>query len=319
MAEDAEFEAFVASTIDSPVESSTGRPLEEQEGLGEDVSSDRPPDHQAAQIRQAARRALPHLQHHLVDDPDAESWEAEAFAQILDSTILSSEFERRLHQAKLEAMRELAYGASHQINNPLTNIATRAQTLLQQEEHPEKRKTLATVHSQAMRAFEMIASLMHFAKPPSLQRASSDLNAVVVESWAPLQHDADLLGIDWQCELAKEEQRLDVDRHHLTLAMRNIFRNAIEALDRSPVPAPQIRTLVAPNATSVAVEIADNGPGMSATARAQAFDPFYSDVEAGRGMGVGLSHCWQIVRLHGGEVTLPKVDQGTCVRLTFPK
>ena len=52
-------------------------------------------------------------------------------------------FEKRLEQEKLLSMKQLAYGASHEINNPLANIATRAQTLMADEPDPERRRTLA--------------------------------------------------------------------------------------------------------------------------------------------------------------------------------
>ena len=79
---------------------------------------------------------------------------------------LEHRFAEAVERAKLEAMKELAYGAGHEINNPLANIATRAQTLLQEETDPEKRRKLAAINAQAFRAHEMIADLMLFARPP---------------------------------------------------------------------------------------------------------------------------------------------------------
>ena len=50
-----------------------------------------------------------------------------------------TEFAERLLKEKLAAMKQLAYGASHEINNPLANISTRAQTLMARERDPERR------------------------------------------------------------------------------------------------------------------------------------------------------------------------------------
>ncbi|MEZ6120174.1 MAG: histidine kinase dimerization/phospho-acceptor domain-containing protein [Pirellulaceae bacterium] len=58
-------------------------------------------------------------------------------------------FRQDLEEAKLESVRELAYGASHEINNPLTNISTRAQSLLLKRQTQSKRQHLATIVSQA--------------------------------------------------------------------------------------------------------------------------------------------------------------------------
>jgi signal transduction histidine kinase len=77
-------------------------------------------------------------------------------------------FDQRLERAKLEAMKELAYGASHEINNPLANISVRAQTLLREERDPDRRRALEAINQQALRAHEMISDLMLFARPPRL-------------------------------------------------------------------------------------------------------------------------------------------------------
>ena len=52
---------------------------------------------------------------------------------------LEQRFDQTVEREKLESLGELAYGASHEINNPLANISTRAQALLAQESDPEKR------------------------------------------------------------------------------------------------------------------------------------------------------------------------------------
>src|SRR5436190_24315311 len=86
-----------------------------------------------------------------------------------------SEFSAAVESAKLQALYNFAYGLSHEINNPLANIATRAQTLLVDEKDPERRRKLATIVQQAFRAHEMIADLMLFARPPALRLEEIDL------------------------------------------------------------------------------------------------------------------------------------------------
>jgi signal transduction histidine kinase len=92
---------------------------------------------------------------------------------------LERDFAGQLQREKLAAMQALAYGASHEINNPLANIAARAQSLLHDEKDPQRRRSLATINAQAFRAHEMIADLMLFAKPPAPQKTMVDLVATV--------------------------------------------------------------------------------------------------------------------------------------------
>src|SRR5438477_12478568 len=93
-------------------------------------------------------------------------------------TEAAADFDAALESAKLQALYNFAYGLSHEINNPLANIATRAQTLLVDEKDPERRRKLATIVQQAFRAHEMIADLMLFARPPALRREQIDVTGL---------------------------------------------------------------------------------------------------------------------------------------------
>src|SRR5262252_7851680 len=90
-----------------------------------------------------------------------------------------SDFAAAVESAKLRALYNFAYGLSHEINNPLANIATRAQTLLADEKDAERRRKLATIVQQAFKAHEMIADLMLFAHPPRMRPCETDLVQLV--------------------------------------------------------------------------------------------------------------------------------------------
>ena len=89
--------------------------------------------------------------------------------------------------AKLAALAEFAAGAGHEINNPLTVIAGRAQLLLRGESDPERRRDLAVIVAQAMRVTEMIADLRLFATCPELERQTVDVVVLVREVVDSLQ------------------------------------------------------------------------------------------------------------------------------------
>src|SRR5262245_27625919 len=103
------------------------------------------------------------------------------------SAPIDADVQSAVETAKLAALYNFAYGLSHEINNPLANIATRAQTLLADEKNPERRRKLATIVQQAFRAHEMIADLMLFARPPALRREPTDLIKLASTVLAELQ------------------------------------------------------------------------------------------------------------------------------------
>lgn len=250
-----------------------------------------------------------------------------------------------VHQPdRLASLRELAYGASHEINNPLANIATRAQGLLRDEADPERRRSLATIAAQALRAHEMIADLMLFAKPPKLRPAWISLHEILQTTIQQLtvqqltaQQTATavpasnlslqrLSAPDCSLHSATSDaarpldatQPLDAiwaDRDQLLVAFVALGRNALEAIEFSRSTTDSRPGQVAfEYQESVAgvdsqtdgweIRVRDNGPGISAAIAERIFDPFFSGREAGRGIGFGLPKSWRIIDAHGGNLRL---------------
>jgi signal transduction histidine kinase len=236
---------------------------------------------------------------------------------------LQRDCEHRLESEKLQAMRELAYGASHEINNPLANIASRAQILLRDEPDAERRRSLATINSQVFRAHEMLADLMLFAKPPPLECRTLDLVQLVRQVVLRLEEERPP-EVVCRWETSEPALVVEADDVQLAVALAAIGRNGIQAMQRGgllrfelrPVPS----TSAGPSATAWAeVVIQDTGPGLSDHQRRHLFDPFFSGREAGRGLGLGLSKAWRIIQLHGGQIRVDsQLGIGTSFTVRLP-
>lgn len=217
---------------------------------------------------------------------------------------LERAFEATLLQEKLAAMKELAYGASHEINNPLANIATRAQGLMAEESDPEKRRKLAVITSQAYRAHEMISDMMLFAKPPAPVKEAVDLVPLCQRGVEELITLSERQGVRWSLEVPEEELIASVDKNQFAVVLRALGQNAIDVLQTGG----DVRVTLAAGCLkktgeqAIVLGIRDNGAGLSERAQRHLFDPFFSGREAGRGLGFGLSKCWRIVELHQGEI-----------------
>ena len=217
---------------------------------------------------------------------------------------LESEFEQTLQQEKLESLRQFAYGASHEINNPLANISTRAQTLLRDEPDPERRKRLATINTQAFRAHEMISDLMLFVRPPALRPTEFDLGALIRQVVTELEPLAVDQGTRLEYAPPLAPLMITADRLQLAVALKSLCVNSLEALPADGIVEVSVRREppTRPDNSAIAIAVRDTGSGISPAARRHLFDPFYSGREAGRGLGLGLSKCWRIVTLHGGRI-----------------
>ena len=147
-----------------------------------------------------------------------------------DSAATESDFTAAVESAKLAALYNFAYGLSHEINNPLANIATRAQSLLADEKNPERRRTLATIVQQAFRAHEMIADLMLFARPPALKREPTELIKLAETVLSELQDQAR----NQNSELLRTGDSgpliATIDPTQIAVALKAILQNALEAV-----------------------------------------------------------------------------------------
>lgn len=216
---------------------------------------------------------------------------------------------------KLASLKQLAYGASHEINNPLANIATRAQLLLSSEKDDTRRKHLATIFQQAMRAHEMISDMMLFAHPPVPVLQSVDLIELIRKACREFGPLVEQTGWTIGCSSDAEEIKIKADPSQIISLLQAIVQNSLESRSSGQVSI----TCLDPCGSKCALEIRDNGPGVSAQAMRHMFDPFYSGREAGRGLGFGLSKAWTIARLHGGDIRVKSTGpEGTTIVVELP-
>ena len=211
---------------------------------------------------------------------------------------------------------ELAYGLTHEINNPLGNILARAQQLLSKSTDQYDRKSLATVVDQAMRAHEMLAELMRAVQPRRVECPRVDLVPLVDEAFQRSQPLAKPKNLIWQLSKKSTVALARVDPIGVLEALRLIAQNAIDACRESD----SILWSIDEIGTSIRISIEDTGPGLSPQAVRRAFDLFYSGREAGRGLGVSLAVVRRLVSESGGSVRLESEKQLGCrVELRFPK
>ena len=221
-----------------------------------------------------------------------------------------------LEREKLAALKQFAYGLSHEINNPLTNISLRAQSLLAGEKDPDRRRALEAINVQAFRAFEMLADLMLFAHPPQPQPTTFSAGELLEELIA--QHAAAAKEQRTAIHLAELPAHLPeptADRTQIAAALAALLKNALEALRSSG----EIHVAATFNPPHFELRVSDNGPGISPEVRRHLFDPFFSGREAGRGLGLGLCKVWRIAELHAGEILVDsQPGQGTTFLLRLP-
>jgi signal transduction histidine kinase len=229
---------------------------------------------------------------------------------------LREEFDARVAEARIEALRELAYGAGHEINNPLANIAARAQALLPDEHDPERRRRLATIVDQAFRARDMIGGLMIFARPPRASPSDTNLDAIVRPAIEASHAQALSRRIRLEYNPPPAAVAVHVDGTQVSEAVRMLLVNAFEAVDDGG----RVRVEAASDGAGRGlIVVNDDGPGMDAETASKACDPFFSGREAGRGIGMGLPKARRLVEASGGSLVIEsRPGHGTRCLLGLP-
>jgi signal transduction histidine kinase len=218
---------------------------------------------------------------------------------------------------KLVSLGQLAAGAAHEINNPLTAILGFSDLLADDQTLPEKTRTVASkIRDQARRTKTLIANLLSFARQVPAERTLLDLNTVVTN--AVQLRAMDLRGGNTKIELQLESVLPGVrgDGNQLMQVFFNIIKNATEAMEAAHGGGTlTIKTMR--DRAFVIVLFSDTGPGVKEPHRV--FDPFYTTKPVGKGTGLGLSICFGIVQEHGGRILCYNRQEGGAVfRVELP-
>ena len=227
-----------------------------------------------------------------------------------------------LEQRKLEALAEFAAGAGHEINNPLAIIGGRAQLLLREIEHPEHRRQLGVIVAQVKRAYEMIADIRFFARPPQPEpvvfNLCEELQTLANEQM-PLMEET---GVTFHTEIDSTSApmcncMLKSDPVLLHVAVAALCNNAREAVQLS---GGTVWLRLHREGSVWEISVQNDGPDVSEETRPLLFDPFYSGREAGRGLGFGLPKAWRIMQLLGGDIRHKQPDEqpGALFVLSLP-
>ena len=240
-----------------------------------------------------------------VEDKNSSFESIANLARFIELAELERSFEERLHHEKMLSLKELAYGASHEINNPLANISIRAQALANEEQDDAKLYALKMIHQQAIRANGMISDMMLFAKPPEMTYHRLNVHEILKSALESMRETTELASV--QVSLICDESIFVVgSQTHLEEAVMALIQNSVDAIGIGGTVA----VTASASEDAVEIKVTDTGTGMNEESLHHMFDPFYSGRDAGRGIGFGLSKCWRIVTLHNGRVTGANVPKG---------
>lgn len=218
---------------------------------------------------------------------------------------LRQQEERLAATARLVTMGEMATSIAHELNQPLSAIAsytTGSLNLLEAGDPPsaEIKEALRKAAQQAQRAGRIIQRVHDYVRKREPTRGAVRVNAVVEEAVGFAEVEARKRKVRIEAQLAEGDPEIQADPILLQQVLLNLLRNAMDAMAATPPERREIRVSTANGAGQVTVRIADRGCGLAPEVRERVFDPFFTT--RAEGMGMGLAICRSIVEFHGGRV-----------------
>ena len=256
-------------------------------------------------------------------EPATRDQEIVSICRALNRMLAEIEVRNRhlLQSEKLVSLATLVSGIAHELNNPLSNISSSCQILmeeLQQGTAIQPLHWLTQIDQETQRASRIVQTVLGFARENRFQKSRVPLPQVVDKALL-------LLGRRKRADISvqvPEQLMVHADEQRLQQVFVNLIQNAFDA-------APEVQLHItarlvarqdfhlpddAVSATRcypmageqnvVMIKVQDNGPGIAASDLTRIFDPFFTTKDVGHGTGLGLYVCHEIIEQHDGCIAV---------------
>ncbi|MDR3631015.1 MAG: ATP-binding protein [Desulfocapsaceae bacterium] len=230
-----------------------------------------------------------------------------------------SNFNQQMVQMeKMATVGRLAAGIAHEINNPLQMITTQAGWIkeLLEEEDPGQSKnreeyleSVTKIKYHVQRAGTVTHRLLGFSKKMASQRNTVNVNEIVEETISFVENEAKNNSIEIIRDLGEDVPLTMTDGAQLQQVVLNILNNGMDALIQNG----RIEISTKSDTSNIVIEFSDNGPGMTEEVMKHIFDPFFTTKPVGKGTGLGMSICYNIMQKLGGHLQVKNRKEGGAV------
>ena len=240
-----------------------------------------------------------------------------------DATELARLEKSLAERDRLSALSNLSAGVAHEVNTPLTGVASFARLLLDETPADDPRRPLVEkIERQAFRAARLVGSLLDLARGRPREMASLDPAELVRECCRALEDEVKGRCATLDVDLPQNLPRVLGHGDALVQVLVNLLKNALEAvsLPKEGRRGPGLVRIAAADASgSVLFTVDDDGPGLDREEQEKIFAPFHTTKERQGGVGLGLAIAGDIIRAHGGSFSVDSIPgQGARFTVSLP-
>jgi two-component system NtrC family sensor kinase len=231
--------------------------------------------------------------------------------------------QRQLVQSeKLSALGHVAATMAHEVGTPLNSISGYIQLMLTEGGGSDlMTKRLKIIESQLDRLTQTIRNLLHSTRQPEPQLQLLEINHLLESIVALIQPEMSRRGIALVRQFDPSVPPLSGDPGLLQQVFLNLVTNALDAMPRGGILTLSTTRdpTSGPNPHFVELAVRDTGTGMPAEVRRKALEPFFTTKKPGKGAGLGLSICEEIIRSHHGKLEIESEEgKGSTIRVQLP-
>ena len=231
---------------------------------------------------------------------------------ITDRKIAEEAFKKQstqLMQArKLASMGILTAGVAHELNNPLNNISTSIQIVLEELEEDNiefKRNRLLEAEKEVERARDIVRSLLEFSRVTSLSFKRVQFVNLVEKAISFIKGE---LPPEIRINMnIPEDIEVNLDPKRIKQVLRNLILNSVQALTEGSVITISAWEGMEDDAKMLYFQVQDTGHGITKQDIDKIFDPFFTTKDVGLGTGLGLSISHSIIEQHEGRIDVESI------------
>ncbi len=240
---------------------------------------------------------------------------------------MEKEYQAKFYQAeKMATIGVLAAGVAHEINNPMAAVAgfaegiqrrlTRLEDSIPDELAEDLYDYTNTILKECLRCQDIVKTLLSFSRPVASEFIPVDLNQVTEDTLRLLDHQfRRYQNINLRLDLTSPLHHIYGNEAQLKQVVLNLLTNAVDAVEEKGDIT--VQSFIEDD--HVGIKVCDSGCGIPIENRDMLFEPFFTTKQVGRGIGIGLSTCYNIVREHHGEIIVDsEVGKGSCFTVRFP-
>lgn len=229
-----------------------------------------------------------------------------------------------LHKDKMASLGKLSASVVHEINNPIAgilNLILLMKRILSEEPGDGQgresfNRYLTLMEAETRRISRIVANLLTFSRQSKMEAGVLDINGLIEKTLTINENLLKIYNVQVKKALDPALPPVVGSEDQLQQVFMNMVSNAAEAMENQGGGVLTVKTWFGGSADSVRIAFADTGVGISPEQSDKLFEPFYTTKKKGKGVGLGLSVVYGIIKAHNGNVTVDS-DPGSGATFTI--